>query len=78
MKIIIKIAIALIAVIVICLVGKYGALPLIEHALRQSEVAECMKLERQSREYPKDLFYLTEMQSDMCDRHGFTIDARIQ
>lgn len=69
----IKTSFALLFIGFIFLVGKLSMT-----AIAQTEVVECLKLERDSREITDSVFYLTEWQSEMCKSHGFTINARIQ
>ena len=48
----------------------------ISHAMDNQEIYECHKLEKQSKEFA--LFYLTAWQADMCEAHGFAINAPVK
>lgn len=80
---------ALLVALTIWLVIRCVAYPLVANAVRQHEIGECERLERQSRDFsdylivgedgtPTQLFYITQWQSDMCEANGITLDARIQ
>lgn len=50
----------------------FGIVPV---ALEKNEIVDCLKLQAQSKQF--ELFYLTQSESEMCDRNGIEIAAPV-
>ena len=62
-----------IAIILVSVVGV--ALFSFHYGIRKNDVATCIKLEKQSKEY--ELFFVTQLQKETCDYYGFTFAGSV-
>ncbi len=53
-----------------------AAIYLIADGVSRNETVECIKWQKQAKEYPA--FYLAQWQSDQCKAHGISVNAPIK
>lgn len=67
-----------VAIILIVLFGLLLGLPAFAGALDRAEKAECLSLKNDAKNIASDIFFITENQKKMCDRHDIEIPARVR